>query len=66
MPVLIASEKTCPQVGFSRTLLVRHDDPELQGVLDLFQDERGCSPPLSVEIDHLCQVDVGQRIAGDH
>ena len=46
-------------------VLVRHDDAELERVLDRLQADRDRRLLLAVELDEACQVDVAQRVAGD-
>jgi hypothetical protein len=70
MPVLMVSEKTWPQWGFSRNRSMRpsslgDDDPELERVGHPLEDDGGQGAAAAVEADHLVEVDVGQGVPGD-
>jgi hypothetical protein len=47
-------------------VLVRDDDPELEGVLHRLEADRRHRAPLLVELHDGGQVDVGEDVAGDH
>ena len=71
MPVLIVSENTSPQLGFSRNRSMRPSSPrdhdaELERVLHALQRQRGHRPAAAVEVDQGREVDVGERVSGDH
>lgn len=46
-------------------MVVDDDDAELQRVGDALEPDRDHRAVLAVEADHVGQVDVGQRVAGD-
>ena len=71
MPVLIVSENTSPQVGFSRNRSMRavglgDDDAELERVLDALQRDRRERAVRAVRLHERGEVDVGEHVARDH
>ncbi len=54
------------QEALHPALLVDDDDAELQGVRDALEADGDEGAVLLVEPDQVGQVDVGQRVAGDH
>ena len=71
MPVLTVSEKTSPQLGFSRNclicaLLVHRDHAVFERVRHARERQRGQAGLFGVKVDDLREVEIGQRIAGDH
>ena len=47
-------------------VVVGDDDPELERVVDRLEADRHRCALLAVELDELRQVDVAERVAGDH
>ena len=71
MPVLIVSREDLGprrllQEAFDSPVVIRDYDPELERVLDAFQADRDCTALLFVEADERPEIEVAERIAGDH
>ena len=70
MPVLIVSEKTWPQDGFSRKRSTRPSSsvttiPNSSGFVDRLEPDRHIGALLPVRGDQRGQVDVAERVPGD-
>ena len=71
MPVLIVSEKTWPQEGFSRKRSIRPSSsvttiPNSSGLSTDFSPIVTAAPRSRCAREHRAQVDVAQRVARDH
>ena len=70
MPVLIVSEKTCPQEGFSRKRSTFPSSsvttiPNSSGLSTDFRPIVTAAPDLVVPVDEGAEIDVAERVAGD-